>query len=99
MGSMQAAEMAELASLELGIAWHLRHNHYPPVPECMDEICIEAIMAARAEDFDSEIALPDGVTYRGRCAAPVWAIIEQHHLHDWVDGDYQAKAWIEKGQT
>jgi hypothetical protein len=96
MGSLQAAEMAEMLTIEDGLAWHLRSNHYPPVPLVMIQPCIEAIDAALEDNWDKEIQLPfdgerDGkpfqVTWRGQDTAPAWAIIEGHHLHSWVELD------------
>ena len=48
----------------------------------MVQPCIDAIDAAYDEDYDREIAMPEGVSYKGSNVAPAWAIIEQHHL-DW----------------
>jgi hypothetical protein len=96
MGSLQAAEMAELMTIEDGLAWHLRSNHYPPVPLVMIQPCVEAIDAALEGDWDKEIDLPfDGerngkpfqITWRGQDTAPAWAIIEGHHLQSWVELD------------
>lgn len=96
MGSLQAAEMAEVMTIEDGLAWHLRSNHYPPVPLVMVEPCVEAIEAALSDDWDKEIKLPfdgerDGkpfqITWRGQDTAPAWAIIEGHHLHNWIELD------------
>ena len=85
MGSLQAAEMAELTDIRQGLAWHLQGNHYPPVPVSMVDACIEAIEAANADDWDQEIELPDGVSYKGRATAPAFAIIDSHHLQAFLD--------------
>lgn len=93
MGTTGALGMAEavaggLTTLEHALSWHLTANHFPPVPTSMIPACLAAIDAANAEDWDEEIALPDGVTYRdGRSVAPAWAIVEQHHLDAFLDGD------------
>jgi len=71
-------------SLEQGIAYHLQGNHYPPVPLTMVQPCIDAIDAYWDEDTDREIAMPEGVFYKGFNVAPAWAIIEQHHLDPWL---------------
>jgi hypothetical protein len=34
--------------------------------------------------WDETIEMPDGISYKGETCAPVWAIIEQHHLHAWL---------------
>jgi hypothetical protein len=44
--------------------------------------------------------MPDGISYKGSTAAPVWAIIEQHHLHPWLPEnieDYDEDAGFELG--
>ena len=84
MGSVQAAEMAELLEIESAIAWHLQYNHYPPVPETMVPACLEAIDNANLGLWLNEVELPNGVSYKGRNTAPTWAMIEQHHLDTWV---------------
>ena len=87
MGSVQAAEMAELLDIESAIAWHLQSNHYPPVPTSMVPACIEAIDNAIAGDWMKMVEMPEGVSYRGSRFAPTHAVIEQHHLDTWVELD------------
>lgn len=87
MGSLQAAEMAEMLSIEDAIAWHLRSNHFPPIPLSMVPVCIEAIENALEGNWTKLVSLPEGVGYKGLTAAPTDAIIEQHHLHPWVELD------------
>lgn len=90
MGALQAREMAEMSAdnLEGAIEWHLRSNHFPPVPHSMVKPCIEAIEAYNSEDYDRLISLPEGVGYRGLTVAPVHAIITNHHLEAWlVEGE------------
>jgi hypothetical protein len=97
MGSLQAAEMAELITIEDGLAWHLRSNHYPPVPLSMIQPCMEAIYACNDGDYERMIQLPlDGVdrngepfqiTWRGQDTAPAYAIVEGHHLNAWIELD------------
>ena len=83
MGSVTAIGLADsVLDLETQLAYHLQGNHYPPVPLSMVQPCIDAIDAFYDEDWDREIAMPEGVSYKGSNVAPAWAIIEQHHL-DW----------------
>lgn len=87
MGAIQAMELASGEfdlSLEDSIKIHLTSNHYPPVPEIMVQPCIEAIDLANEGDWDSEITLPEGVSWKGLTSAPVSAIVEQHHLDFWI---------------
>jgi hypothetical protein len=83
MGYNTALDLAEL-DLEQGIAYHLRGNHYPPVPLSMVQPCIDAIDAYYDEDYNKMIEMPEGVSYRGSKFAPASAIIEQHHLESWL---------------
>jgi hypothetical protein len=91
MGSNFALDLAENidVTLEQAIGMHLQGNHYPPVPLSMVQPCIEAIDAYYEEDFNREIEMPEGVSYRGKTTAPAIAIIEQHHLNAWLpEEDY-----------
>jgi len=88
MGRLGAESMKEVAddmgiSLRQQLSWHLTGNHYPPVPTSMIEPCIQAIEAVREGDSEREIALPEGVSWRGRETAPAYAIVEAHHLETW----------------
>lgn len=88
MGALQANEMAEYCdSLRVAMSWHLQHNHFPPVPTSMIDVCIDAIDAANEGDWDRLIDLPEQTSYRGRDEAPVWAIVEAHHLSPWIDSE------------
>jgi len=95
MGRLGADSMKEVAddmgiSLRQQLSWHLTGNHYPPVPTSMIEPCIQAIEAVREGDSEREIALPEGVSWRGRETAPANAIVEGHHLETWCyDEDYE----------
>jgi len=72
-------------SLEQSITIQLRSNHYPPVPYSMVPICIEAINAYNDGDYSKRINLPEGISWRGEETAPANAIIEQHHLENWIE--------------
>lgn len=75
----------------LGLEYHLQHNHYPPVPLSMVPVCEQAIAEANDNgDPFMQIDLPEGITYKGETAAPVHALIEQHHLDPWLEdqGEY-----------
>lgn len=74
-------------SLAQAISIHLSANHYPPVPSVMVPVCIEAITLANEGEWDARVELPDGVSWRGQNTAPVSAIVEQHHLHEWLADD------------
>ena len=73
--------------LEQAITIQLRSNHFPPVPYSMVPICIDAIYAYNAGDYQKEITLPEGILWRGQNSAPAAAIIDSHHLDAWIDSD------------
>lgn len=93
MGTTGALGMAEavqddLISLERALAWHLQSNHYPPVPLGMVDLCIAAIDAANEDDYEREIVLPEGVTYKGQTTSPAWAFIDNLRLEAFIsEGD------------
>jgi hypothetical protein len=51
----------------------------------MVQPCIEAIDAAYDEDYNREIEMPEGITYKGKTTAPAHAIINQHHLNWFIE--------------
>ncbi len=89
MGYNTALDLSNELDIEVAIGYHLQGNHYPPVPLSMVEPCIEAIDAFYDEDYNREIALPEGISWRGQVTAPASAIVEQHHLEAWLpEEDY-----------
>lgn len=99
MGNMQAAAYAELAndgvaSLTTVLMAHLQSNHYPPVPTSMVPACMQAIDLANEDDYDATVGLPDGITYRDTTSAPVWAIVEAHHLGAFINDPDEDDGWI-----
>lgn len=91
MGRMTALGIKDTkATLEQQIAWHLTGNHYPPIPTSMVEPCMQAIeICQEAEwgnaDRNERVDLPEGVLWRGQLTAPAWAIVEAHHLDEWIE--------------
>jgi hypothetical protein len=90
MGSVTAIGLADTTlDLETQLLYHLKGNHYPPVPAEMVAPCIEAIDAAYDEDYERIIDMPMvgdfQIRWRGLTQAPAWAIIEQHHLNWFID--------------
>jgi hypothetical protein len=84
MGYNTALDLSNELDLEVALGYHLQGNHYPPVPLSMVEPCIEAIDAFYDEDYNREIALPEGVLWRGQVTAPASAIVDAHHLNAWL---------------
>lgn len=101
MGAMQAMEIASFeATLEDQLSIHLSANHYPPIPQAMIPVCIEAIDAYWEDDTNRLIKLPfDGVDRNGEPFqirwrdgsdhAPAWAVIEHAHLDAWLVDEYE----------
>ncbi len=90
MGSVTALGIKDtVLDLETQLLYHLRGNHYPPVPAEMVAPCIEAIDAAYDEDYNRMIDMPKvgdfQILYKNSTQAPAWAIIEQHHLNTFID--------------
>jgi hypothetical protein len=90
MGSVTAIGLAdEVLDLETQLLYHLKGNHYPPVPAEMVTPCIEAIDAFYDEDYDRMIDMPMvgdfQITYKGLTQAPAHAIVEQHHLEWFIN--------------
>jgi len=86
MGSTYAAGIAgENIPLEVKLEWHLRGNHYPPVPRSMIEPCKQAIEAGLERDFDLEIKLPAGIKIKGSDTARAGDICELLHLEPFLD--------------
>jgi hypothetical protein len=94
MGAVTALGIQDtVLDLETQILYHLKSNHYPPVPAEMVQPCIDAIDAYYEEDYQRMIDMPKvgdfQITYRGSTQAPASAIIEQHHLSFWLpEEDY-----------
>jgi len=86
MGAFNLLGMFEAgADFESALSWHLKANHYPPVPDSMFAPCLEAIIRGADEDYDALVELPEGVLWRGETSAPAYAIIEGHHLDLFVE--------------
>ena len=62
-------------------------NFATDLAENIDLSLEQAIDFAHEDKWDETIEMPDGISYKGLTAAPVWAIIEQHHLDAWLPQD------------
>lgn len=86
MGMTTALDLAASGvDLRVQLSYHLSANHYPPVPKEMVQVCLDAIDLANEGEWEARVSLPDGATYRGETTAPVWAVVEGHHLFAWID--------------
>jgi hypothetical protein len=101
MGSVTAIGLADsVLDLETQILYHLKGNHYPPVPSEMVAPCIEAIDAYYDEDYGRLIDMPKvgdfQILYRGETQAPAHAIVDQHHLEWFIQSAEDIPdEWIE----
>ena len=93
---MGAQFAQEIAGDDLGLGMreslgiHLRHNHYPPVPSQMIDVCINAIESFRKngrKSLDTRLGLPEGVSWKGQDTVPVHAVISNFHLDSWLEDD------------
>ena len=88
MGATTARDLADSSvSIEEQLLYHLRANHYPPVPSSMVQPCLDAIIAVNDWDPYQEIELPEGVSYKGGNTAPAIVIVQGHHLEAWIDNE------------
>ena len=91
MGYMQAMEMAGAVAngetnLNVALHYHLRANHYPPLPVSLIPTCKEVIEKANDNDYYAEVELPEGILFRGRTTAPVHECIRAWHLEAFIEG-------------
>lgn len=90
MGALQLEAMRDSALSERDVmTWHLQSNHYPPPPAAMVDTCLQALERARAGDFDTQLDLPQGVTWRGAATAPVSAVVDGYHLHAFLETGHE----------
>lgn len=95
MGALGAQAISEavdegLISLRRALSWHLNSNHYPALPDVLVGVCEEAVIIATAaqwdtELWDTEIDLPEGLSFRGSETATVSEIVDTCHLDGFID--------------
>ena len=71
-------------SLDRQISIHFSSNCYPPVPQFMVQVAIDAIQAVNDEDYDREIALPEGVQFRNASTVKACEAVDALYLNAWV---------------
>jgi hypothetical protein len=90
MGNAFASELATEdfgLTLEQAIGIHFSSNHYPQIPATMIPVAIEAIDNANEGNWNKMVRLPEGVSFRGYPMAKTVDIVEQHHLHNWIEDE------------
>lgn len=92
MGSNTARDMADSVALDevkldVALEYHLRGNHYPPLPLSLVPCCKEAINNANADEWDKHVQLPDGISWRGQTSAPTSECIKAWHLQWFLESE------------
>lgn len=83
MGYISALGIAETdTTIEQQVSWHFSSNCYPPVPQQMVPVAVQAIELLIAEEPDVMVKLPEGVSFRG--ATQVMAVTLVENLHLWA---------------
>jgi hypothetical protein len=86
MGNNFATELSNETSLTLEqqIAIHFSSNCYPPIPQFMVSVAVEAINACNDEQYDLEIELPQGVTFRNSTTVTAINAVDNLRLEAWL---------------
>jgi hypothetical protein len=87
MGINFATDLASgdfVDSTDRQISIHFSSNCYPPIPQFMLPVAIEAIQAVNEGDFDREIALPDNVQFRNSITVKACEAVDALYLNAWV---------------
>ncbi len=90
MGTILSMDIAELVkenslTLDAALDFMMKANFYPPLPSQFKPVFKKAIELAADGDFDANVELPLGITYKDKGSAPVWSIIDGFHLEYLVD--------------
>lgn len=94
MGQLQADEMAAMVraggtGLRPALGWHLRFNHYPPLPESLIDVAEKAIDHVNEGEEDALIELPQGIVRgdTGEKTVRAWWVIEHLHLDSFLSSE------------
>lgn len=86
MGYISALGIAETdTTLEQQVSWHFSSNCYPPVPQVMVPVAVQAIDLVIGDEGDALVELPDGVSFRGNTEVTAYTIVENLYLWAFVD--------------
>lgn len=83
MGAKLAQEIAESPlTLEEKLSWHLSGNLYPPMPDSLIPVCVEAItLAENGEDLHKVLTLPEPIKRAGTSEITAKQLILSIKLH------------------
>jgi hypothetical protein len=86
MGYLNAAAMIAQTNLEDAVAWHLRHNCFPPMPGLAPMAMAALALVDDEMDDTVTVTMPEGwtSTVYGK-EVPVYAVITQLHLEAFRD--------------
>lgn len=85
MGYISALGIAETdTTLEQQVSWHFSSNCYPPVPQIMVPVAVQAILMVLGEEGGDTVELPEGVSFRGDTEVNAYTIVENLHLWAFV---------------
>lgn len=86
MGYLHATELASETSLSLEAQLHIHFstNCYPPVPDYMIPVAVEAIRAVNEEQYDLEVELPPYVTFRNSTTITAINAVDNLRLEAWT---------------
>lgn len=88
MGYTFALELAKSGlPLETALREHLAHNHYPPLPLVLVRTAKQVIEQFQEGNYEVQIDLPEGITWKGEAKAPLLACIEAWHLDAFIEPD------------
>jgi hypothetical protein len=79
--------IGQQVNIDVTLHWHLRSNHYPPLPLDLIEPCKQAIEAGHEEAWGRRIDMPEGLQFRGRDWATAQDIIESCHLEAFFEDE------------
>lgn len=71
--------------LKTAVSMHLTSNCFPPVPQYMLPVALEALEKVLAHEDKSLVELPEGVTFRNETSATAIAVVDALHLFAFVD--------------
>jgi len=83
MGNLAAMDMVEQNGVnDQTLSWHLKGNHYPPLPDAILPLAKRAIKKANMGEWDANISLRGTeISWRGKKSVPVSECIEAWHLY------------------
>lgn len=85
MGYTSALGIAETdTTIEQMVSWHFSSNCYPPVPQIMVPVAVQAILMVLDEEGGDTVELPEGVSFRGDTEVNAYTIVENLHLWAFV---------------